>query len=81
VSMEDVVETLLGMEIVDEADSVEDMQALARQQWFKRAKDLGMVPDEVLDPNEDTDAILRYSITGGQPPPESPESTPPEEAS
>ncbi|NBC87002.1 MAG: DUF21 domain-containing protein [Bacteroidetes bacterium] len=81
VSMEDVVETLLGMEIVDEADSVEDMQALARQQWFKRAKDLGMVPDEVLDPNEDTDAILRYSITGGQPPPESPESSPPEEAS
>jgi len=68
VSMEDVVETLLGMEIVDEADSVEDMQALARQQWFKRAKDLGMVPDEVLDQNEDTDAILRYSITGGQPP-------------
>ncbi|HHP7239471.1 CNNM domain-containing protein [Longibacter sp.] len=80
VSMEDVVETLLGMEIVDEADSVEDMQALARQQWFKRAKDLGMVPDEVLDPNEDTDAILRYSITGGQPP-ESPESPPPEEPS
>jgi predicted transcriptional regulator len=68
VSMEDVVETLLGMEIVDEADSVEDMQALARQQWFKRAKELGMVPDEVLDPDQDTEAILRYSITGGQPP-------------
>jgi hypothetical protein len=45
------------------------MQALARQQWFKRAKDLGMVPDEVFDPNEDAEAILRYSITGGQPPP------------
>ncbi|PEN10392.1 hemolysin [Longibacter salinarum] len=74
VSMEDVVETLLGMEIVDEADSVEDMQALARQQWFKRAKDLGMVPDEVLDPDKDTEAILRYSITGGQPPPDTSES-------
>jgi CBS domain containing-hemolysin-like protein len=46
VTMEDVVETLLGLEIVDEADSVEDMQALARQQWFKRARELGMVPDE-----------------------------------
>jgi CBS domain containing-hemolysin-like protein len=30
VTMEDVVETLLGMEIMDEADRVADMQALAR---------------------------------------------------
>lgn len=49
VTMEDVVETLLGLEIVDEADSVEDMQALARQQWFKRARDLGMVSDEAFE--------------------------------
>jgi CBS domain containing-hemolysin-like protein len=49
VTMEDVVETLLGLEIVDEADSVEDMQALARQQWFKRARELGVVSDEALD--------------------------------
>jgi len=38
VTIEDVVETLLGMEIVDEMDRVEDMRALARQQWEKRAK-------------------------------------------
>jgi CBS domain containing-hemolysin-like protein len=31
VSLEDVLETLLGVEIVDETDSVEDMQKLARQ--------------------------------------------------
>ena len=49
VSMEDVVETLLGLEIVDEADSVEDMQALARQQWFKRARELGMVSEEAYE--------------------------------
>lgn len=42
VTLEDVVETLLGMEIVDEMDKVEDMQALARQQWAKRAKALGL---------------------------------------
>ena len=42
VSLEDVVETLLGMEIVDEMDKVEDMQALARQNWAKRAKALGL---------------------------------------
>ncbi len=42
VTLEDVVETLLGMEIVDEVDRVEDMQALARQQWQKRARALGL---------------------------------------
>jgi hypothetical protein len=36
------VETLLGMEIVDELDTVEDMQALARQQWEKRARSIGL---------------------------------------
>ena len=45
VTLEDVVETLLGMEIVDEMDKVEDMQALARQQWTKRAKALGLEVD------------------------------------
>jgi quinolinate synthase len=49
VTMEDVVETLLGLEIVDEADSVEDMQALARKQWFKRARELGMVSQEAYE--------------------------------
>ena len=32
VTMEDVIETLLGMEIVDEMDTVQDMQAYAREQ-------------------------------------------------
>jgi CBS domain containing-hemolysin-like protein len=45
-TLEDVVETLLGLEIVDEMDAVEDMQALARQQWYKRAHRLGIVPPE-----------------------------------
>jgi len=37
VSMEDLFETLLGLEIVDETDTVEDLQRLARQQWERRA--------------------------------------------
>ncbi|MFO8100016.1 MAG: CNNM domain-containing protein [Salinibacter sp.] len=49
VTMEDVVKTLLGLEIVDEADSVEDMQALARKQWFKRARELGMLSEEAFE--------------------------------
>ena len=40
--MEDVIETLLGMEIVDETDHVEDMQTLARKKWADRARNLGI---------------------------------------
>lgn len=43
VTMEDVVETLLGMEIVDENDAIEDMQKLARKKWRERARKLGIV--------------------------------------
>ncbi len=42
VTLEDVVETLLGLEITDEMDKVADMRALARQQWAKRVKALGL---------------------------------------
>ena len=45
VTTEDVVETLLGMEIVDEMDRVRDMQAMARQQWAKRVKTLELDVD------------------------------------
>jgi len=42
VTMEDVVETLLGLEIVDEMDRNVDMQALARKRWAERARSLGI---------------------------------------
>ena len=38
VTMEDVIETILGDEIVDERDAVVDMQQLAREKWKKQAK-------------------------------------------
>jgi CBS domain containing-hemolysin-like protein len=38
VTMEDVVETLIGLEIVDETDSVEDMRAMARAEWEARTE-------------------------------------------
>ena len=43
ITMEDVIETLLGMEIVDELDNIEDMQLLARKNWEKRARNLGLI--------------------------------------
>lgn len=42
VTSEDVIETLLGMEIVDESDTSRDMQVLARRMWERRARKMGM---------------------------------------
>jgi len=49
VTMEDVVETLLGLEITDEVDTVEDMQILARQRWRDRMAAMGLDPDSIPD--------------------------------
>lgn len=38
VTMEDVIETMLGFEIVDEKDEVVDMQELAKAQWSQMKK-------------------------------------------
>ena len=43
VTMEDVIETLLGIEIMDESDNVADLQMLARKSWEKRAERLGII--------------------------------------
>ena len=45
VTMEDVIETLLGLEIMDESDNVSDLQHLARKSWEARAKKLGILED------------------------------------
>ena len=49
ITMEDIIETLLGLEIVDELDKNVDMQALARKNWEKRAKELGLI--NVINPD------------------------------
>ncbi|MCP5063465.1 MAG: HlyC/CorC family transporter [Ignavibacteriae bacterium] len=43
VTMEDVIETLLGLEIMDEQDTEIDMQLLARKEWEHRAKKHGLL--------------------------------------
>ncbi|MDR1886322.1 MAG: CNNM domain-containing protein [Prevotellaceae bacterium] len=40
ITLEDVIETIFGLEIVDEKDGQADMQQLAKDLWEKRAKDL-----------------------------------------
>ncbi len=43
VTMEDLIETLLGLEITDETDRVEDLQEMARRNWERRARRLGLL--------------------------------------
>ena len=61
-TMEDVIETLLGLEITDETDQNEDMRTLARDQWRARASQLGLLDDG------DRDSAIRLGLTGGEPP-------------
>jgi CBS domain containing-hemolysin-like protein len=49
VTMEDVLETLLGMEITDEMDRSVDMQAVARRNWRLRARRFGLI-----EPSDDS---------------------------
>ena len=41
ITVEDVLETLLGLEIMDEMDSVADLQRLARERWKERHGRIG----------------------------------------
>ena len=45
VTLEDVIETMLGHEIVDEKDEVVDMQEYAKEQWKKAQEEL-LIPEE-----------------------------------
>lgn len=47
VTMEDAMETLLGLEIMDEMDTSQDMQDLARRRWRKRAESMGINIEDV----------------------------------
>lgn len=49
VTLEDLIETIMGMEIVDETDNVKDMRILARKKWVERARALGINEDAWID--------------------------------
>lgn len=53
VTMEDVMETLLGMEITDESDNTVDMQVLARKNWEARARRIGLITEIPEDSSDD----------------------------
>lgn len=47
ITLEDVVETLIGLEIIDELDKVEDMQKLAQERWRDRMSVIGVDADSL----------------------------------
>ena len=53
VTLEDVLETLIGLEITDEVDRVEDMQVLARQRWRERMEAIGVDPNSIQTKDKD----------------------------
>ena len=55
VTLEDVVETLIGIEIVDEADEIDDMRLLARRKWQKRMDSLGIDLDALTGGPRETE--------------------------
>ncbi|WP_116127960.1 hemolysin family protein [Lewinella sp. IMCC34183] len=71
VTMEDAMETLLGLEIMDEMDSTQDMQRLARERWEARARAMGL---EVPEPKPDAEEAAKKPT--GEDPGELPRATP-----
>jgi CBS domain containing-hemolysin-like protein len=45
-TLEDIIETMLGLEIVDEGDVAVDMQEHARRLWQRRAREMGLDIDK-----------------------------------
>ena len=62
VTVEDVVETLLGLEIVDEFDRNHDMQVLAREQWKSRAARLKIISEGTLPADTSTKATEHIAV-------------------
>ena len=50
-TLEDIIETILGLEIIDENDEASDMQQFARERWKQRAKRF----KEIQLPDTDTE--------------------------
>jgi len=55
VTMEDIIETLLGLEILDEKDTVPDMQKFARERWKMRQAKYNFLEIDDDDDDEEDD--------------------------
>ncbi len=53
ITIEDIVETLLGIEIIDEADQYHDLQVYAKKLWQMKMNKLGIFKSENLNSEKD----------------------------
>ena len=55
ITLEDIIETIFGLEIIDEMDEVTDMQQYARERWERRQKRYRQIelPDDDDDDDDD----------------------------
>ena len=60
-TLEDIIETIFGLEIIDENDTVIDMQQYARERWEQRQKKY-----KKLTVNSDTEPTVNRQSTDGQ---------------
>ena len=68
VTQEDLLETLLGLEIIDEADHDTDMQVLAHKQWLVRARRLGIISEDYEEAaKKSRDARIKLGLKGVPP--------------
>jgi CBS domain containing-hemolysin-like protein len=61
ITLEDIIETIFGLEITDEKDEVADMQKLAKQRWEERLvkyKHITPLDDDDDEPGEPDDIII-----------------------
>jgi hypothetical protein len=55
-----VLETLLGMDIIDESDTTENLRNAARERWMQRAKKMGIeLPHTVVPDGEDDQRTIQ----------------------
>ena len=62
ITLEDILESLLGLEIVDELDKVEDMQALAKRLGNIRRKRIGLDSESVSDELQDENSYCMVKM-------------------